>query len=32
MRLQRIEIAELMRLGGPAGVAAHLRSLVAGGA
>jgi len=32
MRLRRIEIAELMRLGGPVGVAAHLRSLVAGGA
>src|SRR6478752_1821326 len=32
MRLQRIEIAELGRLGGPVGVAAHLRSLVPGGA
>jgi histidinol dehydrogenase len=32
MRLQRIEIAETMRLGGPVGVAVHLRSLVAGGA
>src|SRR3954469_16822036 len=32
MRPQRIEIAELARLGGPVGVAAHLRSLVASGA
>jgi histidinol dehydrogenase len=32
MRIERIEVAELERLGGPAGVAAHLRALVPDGA
>jgi histidinol dehydrogenase len=31
MRLERVEIAELQRLGGPGGVAAHLRALVPDG-
>jgi histidinol dehydrogenase len=31
MRLQRLTVDELERLGGPAGAAAHLRSLVPGG-
>jgi histidinol dehydrogenase len=32
MRMQRLSIEEVKRLGGPTGVAAHLRSLVPGGA
>jgi histidinol dehydrogenase len=32
MRIERVEVAELERLGGPAGVAAHLRALVPDGA
>ncbi len=32
MQIERVEIAELERLGGPSGVAAHLRSLVPDGA
>jgi hypothetical protein len=31
MRIERVEIAELERLGGPPGVAAHLRALVPDG-
>src|SRR5882757_7330333 len=31
MRIERVEIAELERLGGPSGVAAHLRALVPDG-
>jgi histidinol dehydrogenase len=32
MRIERVEVAELQRLGGPAGVAEHLRTLVPDGA
>jgi histidinol dehydrogenase len=31
MRIERVEVAELQRLGGPAGVAAHVRALVPDG-